>query len=217
MAFGPYATTSEMDLAWQVIKSLTQGMLCLADRYYFSYELWQAAAQTNAQLLWRVKTNLILKPEKQLADGSYLATVYRSAQDREHKRNGIQVRVIEYKFKWVRGTGTYRLITTMLDWLVAPEDELAAVYHERWEIETALGECKTKLKGSTVIMRSKTPNLVRQEFYGFMLTYFVIRKLMHEAALQADEDPDRLSFQHTVQVVRRKIHLFRTFPPAALA
>lgn len=217
MAFGPYATTSEMDLAWQVIKSLTQGMLCLADRYYFSYELWQAAAQTNAQLLWRVKTNLILKPEKQLPDGSYLATVYRSAQDRKHKRNGIQVRVIEYKFKWVRGTGTYRLITTMLDWLVAPADELAAVYHERWEIETALGECKTKLKGSTVIMRSKTPNLVRQEFYGFMLTYFVIRKLMHEAALQADEDPDRLSFQHTVQVVRRKIHLFRTFPPAALA
>jgi IS4 transposase len=109
------------------------------------------------------------------------------------------------------------LLTTILDHLEAPADELAAVYHERWEIETALGECKTKLKGPTVIMRSKTPELVRQEFYGFMLTYFVIRKLLHEAALQADEDPDRLSFQHTVQVIRRKIHLFRTFPPAALA
>lgn len=119
--------------------------------------------------------------------------------------------------EWVRGTGSYRLLTTILDHLEAPADELAAVYHERWEIETALGECKTKLKGPTVIMRSKTPELVRQEFYGFMLTYFVIRKLLHEAALQADEDPDRLSFQHTVQVIRRKIHLFRTFPPAALA
>jgi len=217
MAFGPYATTSEMDLAWQVIKSLREGMLCLADRYYFGYELWQAARQTNAHLLWRVKTNLILKAEKQLPDGSYLAKIYRSTQDRKHKRNGIQVRVIEYKFKWVRGTGSYRLLTTILDHLEAPADELAAVYHERWEIETALGECKTKLKGPTVIMRSKTPELVRQEFYGFMLTYFVIRKLLHEAALQADEDPDRLSFQHTVQVIRRKIHLFRTFPPAALA
>ncbi|MGH9440202.1 MAG: IS4 family transposase, partial [Terriglobia bacterium] len=217
MDFGPYATTSEMDLAWRVIKSLKEGMLCLADRYYFSYHLWQSASQTKAHLLWRVKTNLILEPEKFLPDGSYLATVYKSSADRKQKKNGIQVRVIEYKFKWIRGTGTYRLITTILDYEKAPADELAAVYHERWEIETALGECKTKLKGSTVMMRSKTPELVKQEFYGFMLTYFVIRKLMHEAALQAGEDPDRLSFKHTIQIIRRKIHLFRTFPPAALA
>jgi hypothetical protein len=114
-----------------------------------------------------------------------MASVYRSSADRKQKRNGIQVRVIEYKFKWIRGTGTYRLITTILDCEQAPADELAALYHERWEIETALGECKTKLKGSTVVMRSKTPDLVKQEFYGFMLTYFVIRKLMHDAALQA--------------------------------
>jgi hypothetical protein len=217
MAIGPYATTSEMDLAWQVIKSLKKGMLCLADRYYFSYDLWQTAAQTQSELLWRVKSNLILRPEKQLSDGSYLAMVYQSSEDRKKKRNGIKVRVIEYKFTWIRGTGTYRLITTLLDHVAAPAEELAAAYHERWEIETALGECKTKLKGATVIMRSKTPALVKQEFYGFMLTYFVIRKLMHEAALQADEDPDRLSFTHTVQVLRRKIHLFRAFPPAALA
>lgn len=217
MAFGPYATTSEMDLAWQVIESLKEGMLCLADRYYFGYELWQAASQTKAHLLWRVKANLILKSEKFLPDGSYQASVYQSPADRKQKRNGIQVRVIEYKFKWIRGTGTYRLITTILDHELASADELAALYHERWEIETALGECKTKLKGSAVVMRSKTPDLVKQEFYGFMLMYFVIRKLIHEAAIQADEDPDRLSFKHTVQVIRRKIHLFRAFPPAALA
>lgn len=115
MAVGPYATTSEMELAWEVIKSLQEGMLCLADRYYFSYGLWQAASQTKAQLLWRVKTNLILEPEKFLPDGSYLATVYKSSADRKQKRNGIQVRVIEYKFKWIRGSGSYRLLTTMLD------------------------------------------------------------------------------------------------------
>ena len=217
MAFGPYATTSEMDLAWQVIESLKEGMLCLADRYYFGYDLWQAASLTKAHLLWRVKANLILKPEKFLPDGSYLASVYQSSAYRKQKRNGIQVRVIEYKFKWIRGTGTYRLVTTLFDYERAPANELAALYHERWEIETALGECKTKLKGPTVMMRSKTPDLVKQEFYGFMLTYFVIRKLMHEAAIQADEDPDRLSFKHTVQVIRRKIHLFRAFPPAAMA
>ncbi len=217
MAFGPYDTTSEMDLAWQVIESLKEGMLCLADRYYFGYDLWQAASRTKAHLLWRVKTNLILRPEKFLPDGSYLASIYKSSSDRKNKRNGILVRVIEYKFKWIRGTSSYRLITTLLDFEKAPAEELAAAYHERWEIETALGECKTELKGSTVVMRSKTPDLVKQELYGFMLAYFVVRKLMHEAALQADEDPDRLSFKHTVQVIRRKIHLFRTFPPAVLA
>lgn len=215
MAHGPYST-SEMDLAWQVVNSLTKEMLCLADRYYFGYELWQAASK-RADLLWRAKKNLILAPEKIFPDGSYLARVFSSSSARNKNIDGILVRVIEYKFKWIRGTDTYRLITTILDYENAPAHELAALYHERWEIETALGECKTKLKGANVVLRSKTPDLVQQEFYGFMLAYYIIRALMHETALEADEDPDRLSFKHTVQVLRRKIHLFRAFPPAALA
>lgn len=217
MVFGPYATTSEMDLAWQVIKSLKPGMLCLADRYYYSYELWKTASQTGAELFWRVKSNLILKPHKFLPDGSYLSYLYPSQQDRKKKTKGILVRVVEYKFKWVRKSERYRLITTILEPEKAPAEELAALYHDRWEIETSLGECKTKLKGAGIVLRSRTPELVKQEFYGFMLTYYIIRTLMHEAALQAKEDPDKLSFKHTVQVIRRKIHLFRIFPPAALA
>jgi hypothetical protein len=217
MAFGPYDTTSEMDLAWQAIKSLKRGMLCLADRYYFGYELWTAGLKTGAELLWRVKSNLILKPHKFLPDGSYLSHVYASQQDRKNQVNGTVVRVIDYKFKWVRKSEHYRLITTILDPEIAPAEELAILYHDRWEIETSLGECKTKLKGAGIVLRSRTPELVKQEFYGFMLTYFIIRTLMHEAALRAKEDPDRLSFKHTVQVIRRKIHLFRIFPPAAMA
>jgi hypothetical protein len=217
MVWGPYATTSEMDLAWQAIKSLKAGMLCLADRYYYSYELWKAASETGADLLWRTKCNLILKPHKFLPDGSYLSYLYPSQQDRKKKTNGILVRVIEYKFKWVRNSERYRLITTILEPEKAPAEELAVLYHDRWEIETALGECKTKLKGPDIILRSRTPELVKQEFYGFMLTYYSLRTLMHDAALQAKEDPDNLSFKHTLQVIRRKIHLFRIFPPAALA
>jgi hypothetical protein len=217
MVWGPYATTSEMDLAWQAIKSLKAGMICLADRYYYGYELWKAASETGADLLWRTKSNLILKPHKFLADGSYLSYLYASQYDRKNKINGTLVRVIEYKFKWVRNSERYRLITTILEPEKAPAEELAVLYHDRWEIETALGECKTKLKGAGIILRSRTPELVKQEFYGFMLTYYTLRTLMHEAALQANEDPDKLSFKHTVQVIRRKIHLFRIFPPAALA
>ena len=92
--------------------------------------------------------------------------------------------------------------------------ELAALYHERWEIETAMDELKTHLRGSQIVLRSKTPDLVRQEFYGLMMTHFAVRGLMHEAALMAEEDPDRLSFLNAVRVVRRKLAHFAAIPPS---
>jgi hypothetical protein len=102
---------------------------------------------------------------------------------------------------------------TILDPEKAPAHELAALYHERWEIETALDELKTHLRGARIVLRSKTPDLVRQEFYGLLLAHFAIRGLMHEAALKADEDPDRLSFVHAVRVVRRKLARLSRYSP----
>lgn len=212
---GGVATASEAILARQVLSSLTAGMLCLADRYFYGFELWDQARQTGADLLWRVKKNLILPCEKRLPDGSYLNTLFASAQDRKHGRNGVRVRVIEYCLEGVEGSEPlYRLITTILDHDTAPAVELAALYHERWEIETAFGELKTHLRGEKIVLRSKTPDLVRQEFYGLLLAHFAIRGLMHEAALKIDEDPDRLSFLHAVRVVRRKLASFAAFPPS---
>ena len=80
-----------------------------------------------------------------------------------------------------------------------------ALYQERWEIETALGELKTHLRGRRRVLRSKTPELVRQEFYGLLLAHFAVRSLMHEAALKAKRDLDELSFTHAVRVIKRKI------------
>jgi hypothetical protein len=102
----------------------------------------------------------------------------------------------------------------MLDHAKTPATELAALYHDRWEIETTFDELKTHLRGSRIILRSKTPDLVRQEFYGMLLAHFAIRGLMHEAALKSGEDPDRLSFLHTVRVVRRKMALLGAIPPS---
>jgi len=96
-----------------------------------------------------------------------------------------------------------------------PAPELAALYHERWEIETALDELKTHLRGVQIVLRSKTPDLVRQEFYGLLLAHFAVRALMHEAALTANVDPDRLSYIHAVRVVRRKLPAFNAIPPCA--
>ena len=149
------------------IEHLRAGMLCLADRLFFSYKLWQKAAKTGADLLWRVKQDMRLEMAQRLPDGSYLSHVYASASDRRNRRNAIAVRVIEYRLKGVKGSEPlYRLVTTILDCTQAPADELAALYHERWEIEIALDELKTHLRGPQIVLRSKTPELVKQEFYG---------------------------------------------------
>lgn len=209
---GGYAT-GEITLAKEVVKALNPGMLCLADRNFLGYELWTRARSSGAELLWRVRGNFRLECLQRLEDGSYRACLYGCQKDRRQHKNGVPVRVIEYRLAGVAGSDPrYCLVTSILDAQQAPARELAALYHERWEIETTLDELKSHLRGARVVLRSKTPDLVRQEFYGFLLTHFAIRGLMHEAALSADEDPDRLSFLHAVRVVRRKLSAFVISP-----
>jgi hypothetical protein len=207
-------TTSEGTLADELIRRLQPEFLCLADRNFYSYARWKMANETGAALVWRVKRNMILPPEKHLDDGSYLSTIYATAKDRRHRRNGLQVRVIEYTLDGARASEPmYRLITTILDPATAPALELAELYHERWEIETAFDEFKIHLRGRAVVLRSKTPDLVLQEFYGLLLAHFAIRGFMNEAAITADVDSDSLSFTHALHVVRRKIQN-GSFPPS---
>jgi enoyl-CoA hydratase/carnithine racemase len=212
---GPYAT-DEITLAQEVIPALQKGMLCLADRFFPSHQLWQAAAKSGADLLWRTRHNARLDVDRRLPDGSYLSRIYASTSDRRKQHKAIVVRAIDYRLKDVpEAEPVYRLITTILDPKQAPAKELAALYHERWEVETALDELKTHLRGAQIVLRSKTPELVQQEFYGLLMAHFAVRGLMHEAALRAGEDPDRLSFVHSVRVVQRRMPRFVAIPPSA--
>lgn len=207
--------SGEITLAKAVLPRLSKGMLCLADRNFFGFELWKQARTTAADLLWRMKKNMRMACEQRLPDGSYLSHVYPSEREWRHKTNGIAVRVIDYRLEGIEGSEPiYRLATTILDPDKAPASELAALYHQRWEIETAFDELKTHLRGAQIVLRSKTPDLVRQEFYGLMMAHFAIRGLMHEAALKAGQDPDRLSFLHAVRVVRRKLPAYHAIPPS---
>jgi hypothetical protein len=209
-------TTSEIALSKTVLPHLKRDMLCLADRNFFGFQMWTQAAATGAALLWRVKKNMRLVCEKRLPDGSYLSRIFASERDWRHKTNGVTVRVIDYRLEGVvDAEPVYRLVTTILDRQEAPATELAALYHERWEIETAFDELKTHLRGARIVLRSKTPDLVRQEFHGLLMAHFAVRGLMHDAALKADEDPDQLSFLHAIRIVRRTLPVYGAIPPSA--
>src|SRR3989337_1506021 len=141
--------TGEITLAKAVLPGLRKGMLCLADRQFFGFEFWNLALSTGADLLWRLKKNLRLSCEKRLSDGSYWSRIYPSEKDRRHKTNGVTVRVIDYLLEGVAGSEPIsRSATSILDHAQAQAEELAALYHERWEIENALDELKTHLRGA---------------------------------------------------------------------
>jgi hypothetical protein len=180
-------------------------MLCLADRGFYSFECFQTARQTGAQLLWRVKSDVGLPREQTLSDGSYLTSIY-PLVDRKAKRNGERVRVIEYRIDdptLAESEQRYRLITTLLDPDQAPAGELATLYPERWELESALDELKTHQRGPRIVLRSKTPEGVYQETYGHLCTHYAIRRVMHDAALSAELIPHRLSFVKGLRAARR--------------
>ncbi len=207
--------TSEVTLARAVVPHLTPEMLCLADRFFPSFDLWQQAAATGAALLWRIRKNARLPVLGGLPDGSYLSQLRATWHSRSPDRTPLPVRVIEYTLPQVAdGEPVYRLVTTILDPTQAPAAELAALYHERWEIEGAFDELKTHLRGARIVLRSKTPELVRQEAYGLLLAHYAVRGLMHEAALGSERDPDTLSFVHAVRVVRRTLPHFAALPPS---
>ncbi|WP_442817945.1 transposase [Streptomyces sp. NBC_01224] len=178
---------------------------CCHREGFLGFDLWRAAAATGADLLWRVRSNAVLPVVTLLPDGSYLSEIV-AARDRNRRADPARVRVIEYTLG-PRGKDAtvYRLVTTLLDPDTAPAAELAALYAERWEIETTLDEIKTHLGGPRLVLRSQRPAGAEQEIFAFLLVHHAVRDLMHEAARQEGHDPDRISFTRAVRVVRRQV------------
>lgn len=204
--------TAEATLAKKVVARLPADSLCLADRNFFSYSLWKAARTTGAALLWRARADLILPKLKRLADGSYLTKIYPSPRARARDVDGISARLITYRLG--KGREEYRLLCSILDPRKAPAIQLANLYTKRWTIETVLGELKTRLRGARVVLRSRIPNLVRQDFWGLLLAHFGVRALMHEAALEQKIEATDLSFVHALRTVARYLPLYVSFFPS---
>jgi Insertion element 4 transposase N-terminal/Transposase DDE domain len=227
-AIGPWRGCGERTLAGQLLPQLGAGMLLLADRGFYGYPLWTAAARTGADLLWRVTSSVNLQALRTLPDGSWLAHIddpaavrRRTARNGKRRRRGstlppdtgplpgITVRVIEFGLAVTAGdgstrTGRYRLITTLLDHRRYPAAALAAGYARRWAAETGFAELKTFLLGGR-ILRARTPDLARQELWAALATCQLIRAVIALAAAGAGADPGRLSFTAALHAVRRTL------------
>jgi Insertion element 4 transposase N-terminal/Transposase DDE domain len=241
-AMGPVkGKTGERVLAARLLGCLHAGMLLLADRGFYSWALWRAAAATRADLLWRVTGSQHLPVTRELPDGSWLSVLpdpaevrRRTIRNRGRRRRGstlppetgplpgITVRVIQFLVRVDTADGgtrtePYRLITTLLDWRTAPAADLAAGYAWRWAIETGFREFKTYLRGPRRILRGRTPDLARQELWAYLVIYQAIRAIICLAAAGHHLDPDRISFTATLHAVRRTLPDARTRPDTALA
>jgi hypothetical protein len=209
-------TTSEIDLAKVLVERCGPGMLVLADRGFCGFPLWQLAAATGADLLWRAKTGMKPRHVADLTDGSWLAEL-RPGGNAGRTTEPLTIRVIEFTIDDGRGeSGPFRLFTTILDPTEATATELAAAYVQRWEIELTFDELKTHQRGPRTVLRSKSPQLVLQEIWGCLCCHYAIRTLMWEAADHAGVDPDRVSFVAALRIARRSISAARDFPPSDL-
>lgn len=208
-------TEAESTLAERLLPRLTSGMVLLADRGFFSYALWRKASDTGADLLWRIRTDKAgprAEHVQDLPDGSWLAHLKKTT-DRTNTPPML-VRVVDYTIDDGRtNPETYRLFTTLLNPDQTPASDLAAAYHQRWEIELAFDELKTHQRGPRLVLRSKSPDLIKQEIWGHLCCHYAIRTLMAEAAQHSGHDPDRVSFVAALRIARQSIAPRGAFPP----
>jgi hypothetical protein len=202
----------ETSMVAGLLRHLRPGMLLLWDRNFFSYGLWQTLTRRGIHILARVKCHLVLRPIQHLADGSYLAKIYRNDRDRRKDRDGILVRVIHYTVNDPQRVGhgeTHTLLTTLLDAEQYPARELILLYHERWEEELVFDEQKThqdpRRATKPAHLRSATPAGVIQEVYAVSLGHYVTRALMQQAARTEGLDTDRLSFLGCLQILKCRL------------
>lgn len=225
------AGSGEQTLARRLYARLDPEWLLIADRNFYGWVDWCAAADTGAQLLWRAKVDLRLPVLEFGSDGSYtsvlinpkvrgkvrqaLVDAAQAGQDLDPEQARM-VRVVEYTVPDREGDGKGELIcliTTLADPRTAPAQLLADAYHQRWEHETGNKQLKTYLRGPGRVLRSKSPDMVRQEIYGYLLCHYAISALICRAATEADIDPDRIKFKRTVRLVRRRVADTAAFSP----
>lgn len=205
--------SSEKSLALEVLSALKPGMLLIGDRYYMGFDMFNVVSKTGAAILFRARSNFNFTPVQRLVDGSYLTEI-RPGNNKKRSNEKLLVRVIEFRVKEKESgqEDTIRLVTNIMDPALAPALELANLYCRRWGIETGFRELKNSLKLKDVNLRSKRADLIKQEFWSYLIAHYVIRHMMHQAALKNDTSPEDISFKYSVQIIKQSA-LSRVFFP----
>jgi hypothetical protein len=217
--------TGEQPLARQLLGKLSPGDLLLADRNFLSHGLLEEVLAAGVHVLWRAKSDVDLPVLGVLPDGTWLSRIADPAASRKMRRRGadprdipgITARVIEYTVTSQDGSETsetFTLVTDILDPALLTCEQAAAAYAARWQLETCFGELETSLRGgATVVLRSKSPPMIRQEIYAMLCCYQAIRTLISHAADDAGIDPARISFTRARDAIRSRISDSGCFSP----
>ena len=213
--FWPY-NTSERKGAHRLLRSVTEGMLVMWDRGLYSFDMVVETQQRGAQVLCRLPSSVNPRYLQELSDGSYLAYIYPSDPKRRQAGEHLLVRIIKYTIDDPNRPGhgqIHYLLTTLLDPILYPALDLICLYHERWEIEVTVDEIDTHQRLLDRPLRSLRPVGVIQELYGLLIAHFIVRTIMHEAAIAHDLDPDRLSFVNSLRLICDAIADFQLVHP----
>jgi hypothetical protein len=228
------ATNNENSLVGGVLPAVEPDMLVTADRGLAGVAIFQAVVERGAVPLLRVSNQVRLEMLEDLPDGSYLSVLLPNTAQSHTRRKadelggttsvagraylesvGTACRVITYTIDHPDGAGeTVRLITSILDPDDAPALELAGLYHERWEVELAFKELQVHQTGGPRVLRSKSPEMVRQEIWGLLIAHYAVRRLMHQATVRNAIDPDRVSFMRSLRIIRRAVTTAADFSPS---
>jgi hypothetical protein len=213
----------ERELTLRLLDQVEPDMLVLADRGFYSYDLWSEFLNTEAALVWRIRDTIDLPVLEWLPDGSYRSELVPKAMKAQFKAKKLKaipdearipVRVVEYMVANRGESETIRLVTSILDHERAAAGELAVLYQQRWEFELTLDEVETHQMSHSRVLRSKTPELVKQEIWALLLTHYAVRDFMREAADDIGEDTDRISFMRSIRVIRRQVLNQAGFSPS---
>jgi hypothetical protein len=219
-------SAGEQPLARRLLGRLSPGDLLLADRNFLSFGLLREVLAAGVHVLWRAKSDVDLPVLRVLQDGTYLSRIADPAASAKMRRKGadpkdipgIPVRVIEYTVTSQDGSETsetFTLVTDIADPQVLTCGQAAAAYASRWQLETCFDELETSLRGgAAVVLRSKSPPMIRQEIYAMLCCYQAIRTLISHAADEAGLDPRTVSFTRARDAVRSRISDSGSFSPS---
>jgi hypothetical protein len=198
--FGSY-DRHENQFAKPLWDSIPENSLVLMDRDYLDASVFYELSSKNRHWITTARSNSAWAEIRKIGKDDLLVEMEQSPESRKkhpEQPKRFDVRVIRYQRK---GYPPRTLLTSLLDEKRFPADEIRRLYHERWEIELGFGEIKTDMLQRLEAIRSRSPEMVKQELWGLLLAYNLVRLEMERVADETGVSPLRISFVAALRLV----------------